>query len=71
MSCLPERNGCALTEVWDQVEPSLKEQGRDPICPLLWHKTTIPFRKLYQNSEYVVLQVTQTLELVSPKTRDI
>ena len=50
----------------------LKEEGREPLCPSLWHKTTIPFRKLFQNQEYAVLQLnTKTLELVSPKTRDI
>ena len=55
------------------MEPQLKAEGREPLCPSLWHKTTLPFRKLFQNQEYAVLQLnTKTLELVStPKSRDI
>jgi len=64
------RNGCALTEVWDNEEPELKHQGNKPVCPILWHKTPVPFVKIFQNSEYAVLRVTpKTLELVPPKTR--
>ena len=51
-----ERNGCALTEVWDQEEPQLRDN--EPICPQLWHKTSLPFVKLFQNREYAVLRVT-------------
>lgn len=67
-----ERGGCALTENWDRLEPELKEAGREPICPQLWHRTTTPFRKVYKNSEYMVLSVnSKTLELVPPKSRGI
>jgi hypothetical protein len=64
------RGGCALTEVWDIEEPQLKEQKSKPVCPILWNKTPVPFVKVFQNSDYVVLRVTpKTLELVPPKTR--
>ena len=53
-----ERNGCALTEVWDQEDPSLKNQGKEPLCPQLWHKTPLPFVKLFKNNEYAVLRVS-------------
>jgi len=64
------RGGCALTEVWDIEEPELKEQKSKPVCPILWNKTPVPFVKVFQNRDYVVLRVTpKTLELVPPKTR--
>merc|ERR1719309_887997 len=59
-----ERNGCALTEVWDQEDPSLKNQGREPLCPQLWHKTPLPFVKMFKNKEYAVLRVsTKRIEI--------
>ena len=67
-----ERNGCALTEVWDAEEPELKVQGREPLCPQLWHKTPSPFVKIFKNDEYVILRITpKTLEIKNPKTRDM
>lgn len=52
-----ERDGCALTEVWDQEEPELALKGAPPVCPKLWDKTPPPFRAVFQNNEYKVLKV--------------
>ena len=61
-----ERGGCALTEVWDAEEPDLKAEGREPVCPGLWHNTPLPFVKEFMNSEYAVLRVSPSkLEISS------
>ena len=61
-----ERGGCALTEVWDAEEPELKDEGREPVCPGLWHNTPLPFVKEFMNSEYAVLRVSPSkLEISS------
>ena len=82
-----ERNGCALTEVmmiqkyfsqinncnqvWDAEEPEHKEAGREPVCPVLWHRTPLPFVKVFQNSEYAVLRVAARARGIMPPTRDM
>jgi len=63
-----ERNGCALTEVWDQEDPGLKNIGKEPLCPQLWHKTPLPFVKLFKNNEYAVLRVSNKHIEISSKT---
>ena len=64
-----ERAGCALTEVWDAEEPELREEGREPVCPGLWHNTPLPFVKVFKNSEYAVLRVSPSkLEISSSST---
>jgi len=65
-----QRHGCALTEVWDQEEPQLRDQ--EPVCPRLWHKSPLPFVRVFSNSEYMVLRVaSKTLNIDPPKTRDM
>jgi len=61
-----ERNGCALTEVWDVEEPYLKENGAPPLCPMLWDNPPKPFKRVYRNNEYAVLQIPQRLVEVKP-----
>ena len=61
-----ERAGCALTEVWDAEEPELRAEGREPVCPGLWHNTPLPFVKVFMNTEYAVLRVSPSkLEISS------
>ena len=66
-----QRDGCSLTEVWDEEEPELKSQGREPVCPKLWNNPPLPFVKMFRNQEYAVLRVaSKTLNIEQqPKTR--
>jgi len=63
-----ERHGCALTEVWDNEEPEKKDQKSSPVCPILWKKTPLPFVKVFQNSDYVVLRVSPKKLELKPKS---
>ena len=62
-----ERHGCALTEVWDNEEPEKKVKS-SPVCPILWKKTPMPFVKVFQNSDYVVLRVSPKKLELKPKS---
>jgi len=61
-----QRGGCALTEVWDVEEPALKEVGRPPICPILWERPPKPFKRVFKNQEYAVLQIPPKVVQVKP-----
>lgn len=58
-------------QVWDAEEPEHKEAGREPVCPVLWHRTPLPFVKVFQNSEYAVLRVAARARAIMPPTRDM
>jgi len=64
-----QRGGCALTEVWDIEEPELA--GGKPVCPVLWHSPPHPFKKIFQNQEYVLLKVSDVLEIPQSFTKDM
>jgi len=67
-----QRGGCALTEVWDVEEPELKAAGRSPLCPILWENPPKPFKRLYKNKDYAVLQLPPRMVEVKPsKTPEI
>ena len=62
---------CNCNQVWDAEEPEHKEAGREPVCPVLWHRTPLPFVKVFQNSEYAVLRVAARARAIMPPTRDM
>ncbi|XP_058809529.1 probable C-mannosyltransferase DPY19L1 isoform X2 [Phymastichus coffea] len=54
--------GCKMSELWDLVdEGKMKSKGMAPACSLLFYGAGIhPFRRVFQNHSYVVLQLNYT-----------
>ncbi|XP_067127518.1 protein C-mannosyl-transferase DPY19L1-like [Centruroides vittatus] len=48
------REGCRMVDAWDLEDP--ENADREPLCPSLFVRPQ-PFRPLFQNSEYAVLQL--------------
>ncbi|XP_059478844.1 probable C-mannosyltransferase DPY19L1 [Neocloeon triangulifer] len=58
------RPGCAMVDLWDVEEPENRHQP--PLCPRLFLQSSIPFEKVYSNSEYVVLWLHSQYVELSP-----
>ncbi|XP_066597344.1 protein C-mannosyl-transferase DPY19L1 isoform X2 [Prorops nasuta] len=50
--------GCQMVELWDLSDKgTAKYEGKPPLCPILFQGHAYPFRRVFVNSYYVVLQL--------------
>ncbi|XP_023338051.1 probable C-mannosyltransferase DPY19L1 [Eurytemora carolleeae] len=62
-----ERGGCAIPELWDLED--IQNIQRPAVCPVLW-KDGKPFKKVFQNQDYKILQIRRALH-ISPKPHSV
>ncbi|KAJ8687105.1 hypothetical protein QAD02_022899 [Eretmocerus hayati] len=61
----PRKRDCQILEIWDLVdEGKAKNEGKVPVCLALFSGHAHPFRKVFENRSFVILQLNtvQTVE---------
>ncbi|XP_012263120.2 probable C-mannosyltransferase DPY19L1 isoform X2 [Athalia rosae] len=58
--------GCQMTDLWDLVDE--RNSRRPPVCPILCRGNPYPFRRVFVNRRYVVLQLGPSMSIeLNPK----
>ncbi|XP_020284108.1 C-mannosyltransferase dpy-19 isoform X2 [Pseudomyrmex gracilis] len=53
--------GCQMIDLWDVVDGgAAKTANKPPLCPILLRENAYPFRRVFANNNYVVLQLDYT-----------
>lgn len=60
-----------MLELWDMMDNGkAKNEHELPVCPILFRGNAHPFRRVFENRSYVVLQLNFTKYVeYKPKTR--
>ncbi|KAL7299964.1 hypothetical protein TKK_0007280 [Trichogramma kaykai] len=55
------KSGCKMIELWDLMDRGASRgAGKLPVCPILYRGNAHPFRRVFENRSYVVLQLNYT-----------
>ena len=50
-----------MLELWDLVDMGkAQKEGQIPVCPMLYRGNAHPFRRVFENRGYVVLELNYT-----------
>lgn len=59
---MSSRRGCTFPEIWDLED--LANAGKTPLCELMGKDSEPHFKKMFQNSEFQVLEVLKEFSVI-------